>query len=56
MVELSLSQLESGAVPRPRARRVKEKERRVQEVKARFVNNNIMLKEYERAMSQHVGF
>ena len=56
MVEVSLSQLESGAVPRPRSGRVKDKERRAQEVEARFVSNTITLEEYVRAMSQHVGF
>ena len=56
VVEVTISQLESGGRPRQRSSRLQEKERKIQEVKQRFSNNTITLEEYVRAISAFVGF
>ena len=50
---MMISQFESGAQPRRRARRVEEKQKRIMELK-RFESNLMTLEEYVRAVSAHV--
>ena len=55
MTEVALGQLDSGALPPSQSRQTIAKNRRIEELKRRFVENSISLEEYVQGLSGHTN-
>ncbi len=54
-LEVAIAQLQAGAHPPPRSRATVQKNRRIEELKRRFTDNEITLQEYITGLAGHTN-